>query len=88
MTLFADLRDLEECISNNKAITWLKLQEINSDGRDILGEIAGLDIGTHAAHDVDALDGEETNLAVPRPGVRIGFDAMVSNQAGGRDVML
>jgi len=71
MADLADLADLEESLPQSQASSYGNRNQINSRGRNVLGEIPGPDIKTQGLHFIDALDGQQADLAVTESGMSV-----------------
>ena len=54
--------------------------DLDTPGRDVLGEVARADVEPLGAHRLDALLGEEADLTVPRARVAVAGDAVADTE--------
>lgn len=81
VTLLADLGDLQQDgLADSQPAADRQGHEIDPFGGEIFGKISGTDLKPHGDHFVDALLGEETELAVAAASVRVVFQSPVGKQ--------
>jgi hypothetical protein len=86
MADLADLADNEESLPQSQAGSYGNRNQIDSRGRNVLGEIAGPDIKAQGLHFIDALDGQQADLAVTESGMSVACetDLLQKGPAPGR----
>src|SRR5450759_4298422 len=81
----ADLADLEDGpVADRDHRAHRQGQQVDADGRDVLGEVAGTDVEPLGDYGVDGLLREQGDLAMPVARVGVTFEAPVQHE-GSRD---
>jgi len=91
MAFLADLRHLElRFISQAESCPYGKIHYRDTGRCDIFGKIAGLElhISQLCLKLIDAFPGQQADLAMPFPGVRVTLDTVIDEQTTGGNWML
>ena len=85
----ADLGDFQEhVVSHPQARAHRQVHHFQAVHRQVFSEIAGLHLGAHGHHLVDAGEGQQAHLADAAFGMGIALQAVFHQETGLRDVVL